>query len=370
MKLSFSSLGSHVHRLGLIYGVILCFGSQSAVWAGRQLYICTEPGQSEVIQNAVRDFTARAESVPLFKAMRRGGDLDGVAAKTSSSLLATAAYNDAAHNHLMVVGLRSKDPLLDKIWGFTATITEKSQDVYSLGWGAMHGDIGWIECDRNPFLHSRKIKNAPEDTIIVKISGTTDAGVLAALKAFEKGMLNGWVPAGPITRPKTTLLDLDPVVEPPPFPLPSEIKMDGKPVWFAGWTQIPANEYRAILEVGGVEPKRVWRVKYWTPQLLEQAPIVRWVGGPHSRGFGSAMTIAEFETERAASQTAVRSAREKFKKITVEGLVQAWEGPMATDEELMNHPVWQVVVTRAGRFLFVSTLSREGTAQIAAGVVK
>ncbi len=370
MKLFFSGI-CFISRLPvLIYGLILCLGIQSHVWAGRQLYICTDPGQSEEIGQAVRDFTARAEWVPLFKAMHLAGDLDGVVAKTSSSLLAATAYNDAAHNHLMVIGLRSKDPLLDKIWGFTASITENSKDVYSLGWGAMRGDIGWIECDRNPFLHSRKIKSAPEDTILVKISGTSDAGVLAALKAFEQGMLNGWVPASPFTRTKITLLDLDPVVEAPPFPLPPEIKMDGKPAWFAGWTQIPANEYRAIMEVGGVEPKRVWRIKYWTPQLLEQAPIVRWIGGPHARGFGNAMTIAEFDTEKVAVQTEGKSAREKFKKITVEGLTQAWEGPMATDEELMDHSVWQVIITSAGRFLLVSTLSRESTAQIVAGMTK
>jgi len=166
------------------------------------------------LQKSISDFTTHANEVPLLKALIDGKEASDIAPQTSEDLMPDQAYNSAAHNHLVVIGLRSQDPLLIKVWGFDATIDETKKTTYSEGWGYLQGDIGWVESDRNPFLHSHRIKSAPEDTILVKITGTSEAGVIAALKAFQGGMLNGFVVAGSLTRPKTTLLDLDPLPDP------------------------------------------------------------------------------------------------------------------------------------------------------------
>jgi hypothetical protein len=163
----------------------------------RQILICSSSQASPGIRKMVDEFATQADKVPVLAALISGNEASGIAKATSEDLLAKKAYDTAAHNHLVVIGLRSQDPVLDKTWGYIAGLDEAKKSFYSSGFGYMSGDIGYVESDRNPFLHSRKIKSALEDTVLIKISGTTEAGVAAAIKAFEGGLLNGFVPAGP-----------------------------------------------------------------------------------------------------------------------------------------------------------------------------
>ncbi|HEY8966840.1 MAG TPA: hypothetical protein VIM58_10375 [Candidatus Methylacidiphilales bacterium] len=334
----------------------------------RQILVCTSAQASPAIRQAVADFLPRAANAPLIKALRSAQDAGEVVAKTGDDLLAPQAYDAAAHNHLIVVGLRSHDPLLDKIGGFVFSIDEAKRQAYSTGWGCLQGDVGWIESDRNPFLHSRKIRTAPEDTVLVKITGTSDAGVLAALRAFEAGMLNGPVPAGAVSRPRTTLLDQEPTVAPAPFALPQSLK--STPAFLAGWTAVPGNEYRAILEAGGIEPEKMWRYKYLPPRLMEEAPIVRWFGGINARAMGNAVDVVLFKSHDDALAVARGVTKGgKFESLSVPGLEEpkriAWPNE---NSESIQKSYGNTLVAVSGPYLLVSSLSGEATAEVAAAI--
>jgi len=342
----------------LILSLLVCRAAQA-----QDVYVCMGAQASPDLQQTVTEFIARAPEAPLFKALHSAGGSSVITAQSGEELLDPKALDRAAHNHLMVIGLPS-DPLMKKVLGYTVGIDESKKQLQSLGWGRLEGDIGWIESDRNPFLHSRKFKSAPEGTLLVKISGTSEAGIKAALQAFEKGMLNGIVPAGSFSRPSTTLLDLDPLVEPVPVNLPREIDLKGQTGYLAGWSQIPANEYRAVLEATGREPLHIWRYKYLAPGFLKEKSIERWLAGPHRQAFGNAFEIMEFRDETEASQAMLKMARENFKPITLEGISKAKEGPQATDE-IVEKPIWNVIVAATGRYVVLSTLPPEATSKLA-----
>jgi hypothetical protein len=340
--------------------------------APRQIFICTSPNLPPTLRKSVDAFMSQADQVPLLKALIDGKEASGIVAQTSEDLMVDKAYNTAAHNHLVVIGLRTLDPLLDKVWGYDATITEKGKSVYSQGYGYMQGDIGWVESDRNPFLHSRRIKSAPEDTIVVKITGTSEAGVLAALHAFQGGMLNGFVPAGPLSRPKTTLLDLDPSPDPAPKTLPAQIQIGSDTAALVGWNQIPEDEYRAVLEAGGVEPKKMWRYKYLVPGMLEKPAIIRWLGGVNRMGFGNAIDVIECGSAAEASTAAEKMSESRYKglsftPITLSTPQPAWECPQAPDEVMDS--TWKIIVTSSGNYLFLSSLPHDGTSAVIQAVV-
>jgi hypothetical protein len=277
-------------------------------------------------------------------------------------LLNPKIYDTAAYNHLIVIGFPSKDPLLQKVWGFTVTMDDAKKSLYSQGWGYLQGDIGWIECDRNPFLHSQKIKSAPEGTILVKISGTSEAGILAALKAFQQGLLGGFVPVGNIIRPQATILDRMPDPAPAPVKLPDSVTLDGKPALLAGWYDLPENEYRAIEEAAGVAPTRMWRYKYLAHGILEQPSIVRWLGSVHRMAFGNAINIIKFPSPDAAKQAVGKMAsRDGYKKIP--GQQDAWTVPQASSspekDEVIDKPYWNITLSSKGSYVILSTLPAE-----------
>ncbi|GAT32555.1 hypothetical protein TSACC_2954 [Terrimicrobium sacchariphilum] len=323
--------------------------------------VCTSENAPEEIRNAAAEL---AETAPLLKALQASGSSRATAQQTSEGLLEPAAYNLAAQNHLVVIGRPSQDPLMKKVLGEMVGIDEETRRLQSLGWGQFEGDVGWIESDRNPFLHSRRTKAAPDGTLLVKISGTSDAGVLAAVRAFQHGMLNGIVPAGTVSRPKTTLLDLDPLTDPAPVDLPETITINGKPAYLAGWSQIPANEYRAVLETTGTEPARMWRYKYLVPGFLGKKSLERWLSGPSLKAYGNTFEIIEFAEESAASQGVLKMTREGFKSAGIEGFKSARTGPQATDE-VMEKPIWNITTLAAGRNIILATLPPDQTATLA-----
>lgn len=347
-------------------------GSQAET---RQIFICTSASSSPTVQKAVQGLLTESENIPVFKALSQAGDADAISARTSEDLLRDKASKEAAHNHLVVIGLRSKDPLLDKVWGFTATIDDTNKRVYAEGWGYLEGDVGWIECDRNPFLHTLKTKNAPEDTVLIKISGSSERGVLAALGAFRKGQLNGLVPAGSIQRPKRTILDMDPYSDPIPVQLPATIEIGSEKGFFAGWLQIGATEYRAILEASSLEPMHIWRAKYLSMHALEQQGIVRWEAGLNRRAFGNSIDVMQFrsaaEARLAVSNIVADKTKNKGDKFAMDAFhpietansEKMWEIPQAKEEDL-SEAHWNIIVTSAGQYVLMSTLPKNTTVAI------
>ncbi len=340
------------------FGLLLVTGGLPGSAADRQtILVCAAKTAPPEIQQLADSLAAEAKTALPLQALLQSHGATGVQRKTSEEVLANQDL--AAYNHLVVVGLPSSDPLMKRIWEHYLTVDEKEKTAYAQGWGHLKGDLGYIESDRNPFLHNQRIPSAPFETVVIKITGNSLAGVQAAAKAFRGGLFNGLVPAGPWQRPKTTILDLDPLTEPPamrlPVTLPPAQNFAGATL--AGWSQCPANEYRAYLDLGQAEPKHVWRGKYLVDGALKQAGSIGWLQGLHRMAFGNAVTIAEFATPAAAASaaTAISAADKAWKPIPSLAGTPAWEADQPTDEGLKPSG-GKIIVQARGRFLLLSTL--------------
>jgi hypothetical protein len=214
----------------------------------------------------------------------------------SERLLPDSEFKLAAYNNLVIVGLPEQDVLLKKCLGHQIAL--RSGEVESLGYGKWKGDFGTVECDRNPFLYSHKVKDNPYSTLIIKISGTSVAGVVKAVDAFRAGMLNGIVPAGQGELVETTILDRQPEFIVPPL-LPDRLDE----FYRVGWTQPNEMEYRAYLDLAGFEPKQLWRIKYLSKNVFDDVSGEGWNNGLHRLAYGNAVTIAEFNSEQEAKET-------------------------------------------------------------------
>ena len=355
--------------LPVVGALLLCVAARADdTDTPRQILICSSSQASPGLQKLVSDFKDHASEVPLLAALLNNQEATGVDTRTSEEIMDPKLYRIAAHNHLIVIGLRSQDSLLDKAWGYNATVDEAKKTFYAEGWGYMSGDIGWVESDENPFLHSAKIKSAPQDTYLIKITGTSEAGVAAALRAFRGGMLNGFVAASPLSRPQTTLLDLDPSTNPVPATLPTQIQISDSLAPLAGWYQVPEQEYRAVLEAGGVEPVKMWRYKYLASGLLEQAGTPRFLGGVNRMAYGNAIDIIECHSpdEAAAAAEKMSGISTKdggFKLITLSNAPNAWESPQQGDENVAAG-TWKIIVTSTGPYVIMSSLPAEGTSAV------
>ena len=260
-------------------------------------------------------------------------------------------FRKAAFNSLILVGLPEQDPLLKKCWGHQIGLQPGALDV--LGYGSWKGDFGTVECDWNPFLYSREVKNNAYTTVLIKLSGTSVAGVLAAVKAFQSGLLNGIVPAGTGELAATSILDLKPDLTPPPA-LPEKLGA----FFRAGWTQPSAMEYRAYQELAGMAPERVWRVKYLAPGVNDDVSAKAWVNGLHRLAYGNAVTIAEFRDEAgpvaALTELAARRGARKETLAGNSGIV--FDQPR---DEALSESYGQVRYFAAGRRLVAVSLPAE-----------
>ncbi len=323
----------------------------------RILVLCSEKADP-----AIRKATESLAESPVFKAMI---DCGGAAAEkvdfmASEKLLPDSAFRLAAFNHLVVVGLPEQDALLKKCWGHQIGLRPGGLDV--LGYGKWKGDFGTVECDWNPFLYSEKVKTNGFSTVLVKISGTSVAGVLKAVKAFDAGMLNGIVPAGKGALEETSILDLAPDDTPPPALL-------AKAGAFvrAGWTQPSAIEYRAYIDLGGAEPKRIWRVKYLAPKTMDDVSAKGWVNGLHRMAYGNAATIAEFKDAAEAKKTFdALSKRPEARRVKL-GPADAVIFPQPKDEAMKESygSVWYIV---AGARVVSLSLPEKESAEVASAL--
>jgi len=214
--------------------------------------------------------------------------------------LLTSNPTALAYNHLVLIGTPEADPVLSA-WQREAVVHPNS--IYAFGFGNLQGDIGYIESDRNPFLHAANIPFAPYETEVVTLSGTSAAGIAAAANALlTRSLVNGLVAAPGWKRPATTLLDRDPL--PPGFALPSlaPATMDG--MTRIAVTQASEDEYRGVLADTGVEPAEIWRFKYFAPGGWDSARSAGafddYAAGLHRRAYGNTLWMARFPDPASA----------------------------------------------------------------------
>jgi hypothetical protein len=337
--------------------------------ARKQVLVCVSDSAAPGIRHAAESLVSSADQVPVLRALRSTQGAGPVVLQSSQAVLND--YPLAAYNHLVVVGLKDNDPLIDKIWEHYASIDMKAKSFYAQGWGHLSGDLGYIEADRNPFLHTRRMKDAPFEIVVFKITGTSEAGLLAAVKAFQSGTLNGIIPAGKLDRPQTTILDLDPLTDPAPIALPEQVmlsapgaKANAPAAPLAGWTQVPANEYRGYADLAGFEPRNIWRCKYLAPGAFDGAGIEAWLAGFHRMAWANAVTIARFASDDEALKTAQAiAATGGWKKCPAFGKLPAWEanqpatpkdpGDPKEDETLPNPPGKMTAVVRGDLLLLI-----------------
>jgi hypothetical protein len=329
----------------------------------RRILICVAADAPAALAQAAASLAQDADQVPLLHALTVTQGARRATVVDSAALLGDKAWHRAAFAQLVVIGLAGHDALLDKIWGYAARIIPAESRIQVLGYGELAGACGWIESERNPFLHSQRIESNAFDTCVVKLSGTGIPGVLAAVQAFRAGMINGLAPAGTLIRSRSTLLDLEPSLSPPPLQ-PASLG-DAQ---FGGWTQCAAQEYRAFIDAGGAEPMRLWRVRYLRPRSWDAIGAQGWLAGPSRLAFGAAVTIAEFADAATAARAALAIGKGGTAR-TVAGQ-PASELPPAKDEAIDPGDAAPVLVLAHGPLVLMSTLDAQQTGMVVAAAGK
>jgi hypothetical protein len=269
----------------------------------RSLIIAASKDASPAIREAVRSI-AEAKSHPLIEVFT-GPQVGKIV--TSQDLL-SASLAERAYNHLILVGL-PEDPLIKTAWQREARRTDTG--FYVFGFGEMRGNIGYIESDRNLFLHSATVKVAPFETQVVTITGNNDAGVLLAVNSFlSSGLVNGVVASSGWSRGTSYLLERDPLTARFDVPELAPTRVNG--LSRIGLTQASEDEYRGVLADTGLMPTTIWRAKYFTPGAWDHADSYAaydaYSFGLHRRAYGNTRWIAEFVSEADAKSAAPKIA--------------------------------------------------------------
>jgi hypothetical protein len=267
------------------------------------LYVAVDDNAPATIREAAHAI-ADARDHPLLAVLRGRGQCTVV----SSRHLLSGPLADRAYNHLVLVGLPD-DPVIVTAWQREARQTPEG--FYIFGFGTLKGDIGYIESDRNLFLHSSAIATAPFETEIVTITGTSAAGVELACEAFlSQHLVNGVVAGAGWSRPVPGLLDRDPLT--PGFTLPAQAPPELNQYVRLGFTQASEDEYRGVLADTKLMPKIIWRAKYYVPGVWEHpgalAAFDAYSFGLHRRAYGNTRWIAEFNSVEDALASAPKIA--------------------------------------------------------------
>lgn len=323
---------------------------------GRPILVASAADVSPVVRAAIDALTTQADRVPLLDALRRTQHA-GIPTRIDSAMLVDdKAWKRAAEAHLVVIGTPGRDGLLDKVWGHQVRVDAATRTVAMEGYGRLTGDLGVVFCDRNPFLHSPRVDTSPRDACLMVLSGTSDAGIVAAIDAFRGGLANGIVPAGAMTRPQASILDLDPSLDPPPA------RPDLGTARFAGWTQCAANEYRAFLDVADAEPQRLWRLKWLEPDAWEGMGAKPWLAGMHRMAFGNAANCARFADAVTAARVAAAIGK-GGRESTIAGC-RTWELAPPTDEAIDAGDVRPTLILARGGCVVMATIDRQQLAHL------
>ena len=269
----------------------------------RGVRVAVDEDAPQSIKDAAHSI-AEAHDHPLLAAMS-----DGKRDVVSSRHLLSGPLTERAYNHLVLVGLPA-DPILATAWQREAR--QRPDGFYVFGFGSFKGDIGYIESDRNLFLHSPGVNVAPYETEIVTITGSTPAGVLLARDAFlNKHLVNGVVAAAGWSRGTPGLLDREPLA--PGFELPALAPVKVGQYTRIGLTQASEDEYRGVLADTGVTPALIWRAKYYVAGAWDKPGAVNafdnYSFGLHRRAYGNTRWVAQFGSAAEAAEAAPKIAR-------------------------------------------------------------
>ena len=277
-------------------------GTVPPLWSSQTLLDSSLPrGLAIYVDERLEDGKSYVEQIrsslgtsPLLKALSSGLPITQLdMAKPEAELL--------AFNHVLLIA-KSDDPLLQKVWQREAVISRNS--IYAFGFGNLQGSLGYIESDRNPFLHAANIAKAPFECELISITGTDTLGISVAIAAFlEQGLVNGIIAKnGGWTRGSATLLDRDPLA--PSFRLPSVIPTTLGSLNKIALTQAAEDEYRGVLSDTGSLPLSIWRAKYYEPGQWdgagEFASFHNYAVGLHRRAYGNTVWSATFANTAAA----------------------------------------------------------------------
>ena len=288
----------------------------SATERGLLLYIDRRLGADLA---AYRDsVTAALERHPLLQALASGRGLISTTDPTPLQL---------AYNHVILIALPD-DPLLEQVWQREAEIQSKQTSLYAFGFGSMQGSIGYLEADRNPFLHSPLVPRAPYECQWISITGTDSVGVALAVHAFLKhALVNGIVGAPGWRRVTPTLLDRDPL--PSNFTVPASLPESLGALRRIAVTQVAEDEYREVLGDAGVMPLSIWQGKFHEPGQWDAggqvASFHHYVTGLHRRAYGNAVWAASFASPAEAAAAAPRMAAAGHLRNDAEGV---WRGEL------------------------------------------
>jgi hypothetical protein len=248
-----------------------------------------------------------AGTSPLLQALLEGRQvlsLDAAGAKT-------AGLDKLASNHIVCIA-QFDDPLLQQLWQREAEL--KAGSLYAFGFGNFRGSLGYIESDRNPFLHAADIAKAPFECEAITITGTDAPGISIAVDAFlEQGLVNGLVArGGEWNRASATLLDRDPLAPAVTIPDVFPTKLDAQRR--IAVTQAGEDEYRGVLADTGVTPLSIWRAKYYQTGAWdhsgELAALHAYSAGLHRRAYGNTVWAAKFASLGAAQSAAPLIAKQ------------------------------------------------------------
>ena len=278
----------------------LARADDSVPLSSRGLKICVVSDAPQVVRDAATQVLAAVPTQPLLVVMAGSTPPSAI---TDSAELLGGRVSDRAYNHIVVVGLPN-DPLIQTVWQREALVNDKG--IYVFGFGNLQGDIGYIESDRNPFVHGSAIKIAPYETEIVTLTGTTPEGVRQAVQAFlAKGLINGVVAAPGWTRGAPTLLDRDPLA--PDFALPAVPTHVGNSIC-VGVTEPNESVYRGVLETAGVKPQQIWQFKYYAPGVWDGpgqlSAMPEFLAGLHRTASDNALLVARFSSAGEAATAA------------------------------------------------------------------
>lgn len=269
----------------------------------RPLQIC-------VVGDAPTPITETAKAIQLRSghALLRALSDEGPPVFSDSRSLVDDNFKQILYSHLILVGLPD-DPLIQAAWQREA----KPEDggMYIFGYGHLYGDIGYVESDRSPFLHSPNVQSAPFETQVITITGSTPVGVKLAADAFlDRSLVNGVIAASGWSRPTVSLLDRDPL--PPGFALPDVAEERMGDMHRIGWTQATEDEYRGVLADCGVMPEAIWRAKYYKRGNWDSAGAFgaydNYVAGLHRRSYGNSLWLAQFSSGSVAATGAPKIA--------------------------------------------------------------
>jgi hypothetical protein len=291
--------------LALALAALVAVPAASAAEHPALIVACAVDAPAPVRASAER-VRAAAATQPLLQVCADGKP---PAALADARALAVGRRETLAFAHVVVVGL-ADDPLVVQAWQHEAEISP--QGLYAFGFGALAGDLGWVEAGPNPWLHSPTVGRLPYEAQAVVITGTTPVGLDLAVTAFiDDGLVNGVVAKQGWKRTSTTVLDQDPSDGAPHLP-----------AWLAAragdWTRIAltqcgADVARGVLADSGSEPQACWLVKYHHAGGWDEAgaPAARrmYLAGLHRRAYGDAVLLARFATPEAARAAAAAVAK-------------------------------------------------------------